>query len=722
MCFASLINTQHSHLQNKLEMAKEALAKLELQIKCAICLDTYRDPKLLQCSHVYCSVCLVRLVVRDHHGQLSITCPSCRQTTSVPDNGTPGLLPAFQVNQLLEIWDDLQKSTDPIAQLERVDSNVACLVSGKKATHLCLEHKEEELTLFCETCQLVICWHCTIQSHNGHKYDLITEVFEKHRDELKACLGPVEESLVSVHETLSQIDSSCNALSVHRSSMEDGIYSSIRMLQEILDKRLVQLVNQLQENTKEKLVSLTARRGKIDAVQSQFKSCAELMKMSLDSNSQVEFFIMKASMIKLANEVTTEFKGLPSYNIPQPDTVFSVSSDMATLCENVGSILEPTMPDVSACCVEGDDFLVGVVRELSTVTVHTVNMNGEPCEIETDSLHCKLVSDIVSTRVTGTVEKVGKNQYRCGYWPNVKGKHHLRLTINDQCIKDSPFAVLVSLPVQHITSPVFVISKVDKPWGVATIADRGVVVSNRFRHCLSFFGPSGTKLGYGGISGSKPGQLQQPCGLALDAHGNILVADCANHRIQKFSWHGIALASVGTMGNKQLQFSFPEDVAYNHITKKLYIVDGNHRVQVLNSNFSFSSVFGKKGSSKGQFSNPSGVACDKDGNVYVADYNNHRIQVFTPEGLFLRMFGQHGEGRGQLKQPVSICFDSNNLLFVTECGNHRVSVFTSEGRFVTTFGQERQGPLQMVNPSGVAADINGILYVCDFGNDKVLLI
>ena len=65
-------------------MAEKALKKVEDQlIDCSICLETYTDPKLLQCLHVFCRKCLVKLVVRDQQGQLILTCPICRQDTPV---------------------------------------------------------------------------------------------------------------------------------------------------------------------------------------------------------------------------------------------------------------------------------------------------------------------------------------------------------------------------------------------------------------------------------------------------------------------------------------------------------------------------------------------------------------------------------------------------------------------------------------------------------------
>ena len=60
---------------------KEAIKKLDEQLKCAICLDTYTDPKLLQCYHIYCRKCLEKLVIRGQQGGLSLT---CHQTTPDP--------------------------------------------------------------------------------------------------------------------------------------------------------------------------------------------------------------------------------------------------------------------------------------------------------------------------------------------------------------------------------------------------------------------------------------------------------------------------------------------------------------------------------------------------------------------------------------------------------------------------------------------------------------
>ena len=91
-------------------------SKFEEQIRCPVCFDTFKEPKQLQCHHVYCRGCLVKLVEKDEQGLLVLPCPTCRKITPVPVNGVKGLQPAFQVNNLLEIEGPLKEALTPSAE------------------------------------------------------------------------------------------------------------------------------------------------------------------------------------------------------------------------------------------------------------------------------------------------------------------------------------------------------------------------------------------------------------------------------------------------------------------------------------------------------------------------------------------------------------------------------------------------------------------------------
>ena len=702
---------------------KTLLEKVEEELNCSICLDTYSDPKLLQCLHAYCRKCLVKLVVRDQQGQLILTCPICRHDTPVPANGVAGLQPAFQINHLLEIMEEHKKAAaDPPA--EKAEKDSASLTSRDKAKVCCREHAGKEVELFCETCGEPVCVKCAIKGGKHHSHDCIEldKAFERYKVEVTASLERMEKQVTTITKALAQLDTRCAEISDQRAAVEADVHTAFGKLQRILDTRKTELIGQLHHITQRKLKGLAVQRDQLETILAQLSSCLGFMRESLKTGSQEEVLSVKSSVVKQVKELTTTFPPDMLKPSTEADTIFSALEDVATACRNYGHVFtRDVLPDPSKCHATGKGMEAAVVGEMSTAVLQAVNFKGLPCEEPIQLSECELVSELSGTRTRGSVERKGQSQYEINYQPTIKGRHQLHVKVEGQHIRGSPFTIPAKSPVEKLGTPILTLCGVGQPWGVA-INQRGeVVVAEYDGHCVSVFSPSGEKLQTFGTCGSGQGQFRYPRGVAVDGECNILVADSHNHRIQKFTPEGQFLTAVGARGEGPLQFNLPNDIAFNAANKKVYVTDKyNHRVQVLNSDLTFSSSFGKRGSGKGQFNCPCCIACDSTGRkVYVADDNNNRVQVFTADGKFLKMFGRRGDGRGELRAPIGVAIDSNDMVYVSEGGNGRVSVFTSEGVFVTSFGSCGEGPGQFQYPYGVAVDISGVVYVCDLSNHRV---
>ena len=737
----------------------QALKKLADQLECSICLNSFTDPKLLQCFHVFCKDCLEPLVLRNQHG-LSLRCPNCRRSTLIPANGVSGLQPAFHVHHLFEIRDALQKvkqglegqktkcekckkrevngfcrdcgkfvcevcmeihqtweeySTHNVISLEQLKSDATEMVPPTKKTLYCSKHSGKELDLFCETDQELICQHCIVKTHRDHQYDLVSEAFPKHRDIIASHLEPVRQQLNTVNKAVQDLGTAQDQIMDQRATIEADIQTKIRQLHEAVEVRKTKLIGQLDQMTQQKLKTLSIQRDELELVQTRLNSCLQFVSDSLKTGSEGEILAMEKPVVRQMKEMCAEFETNKLAPQEQADMALTASSELLPACQQFGQVHSGVCPE--KCYAIGKGLEVATVGEQSTATVHAIDTRDSKCAKPLPLISCELVPSS-GERMKGEVKPSKSSEYQVDYRPTRRGRHQLHIKVCDQHIRGSPFTVVA---VRKLEAPARTITGLNRPWGVAVDKRGQIIIAEWGGHCISIYS-TGKKIRSFGQKGSAPGQFLCPCGVAVDRAGSILVVDRGNHRIQKFTAHEKHPALVGSDGNKPLQFSYPVGIGISP-SEKVYVCDGsNHQVQILNYDLSFSSSFGSGGSGDGHLNYPCDVAFDSRGSVYVADNGNHRIQVFTKDGRFLRKFGEKGGGHGELNNPVCVAIDSDNVVYVSEGDNHRISLFTSEGHFVRSFGTRGQGPGQFDRPRGIVVDKDGLVYVCDSTNGRLQIL
>ena len=729
-------------------MAQKALKKLEERLDCSVCLDTYTDPKQLQCFHIFCQRCLARLVTRDQQGRfLPVVCPTCRQPTPVPaGSGVAGLQSAFHVNHLLEIRGFLKELK--IASSYKRETAASDGGAGKTVVPLCPTHTNKELELYCGTCEEMICAHCAIRggAHHAHDYALLDEAFKLFHAELSRSLEPLESQLERVRDALRELDKRRGEVDDQERMVEGAIDDVMTQLYQILDARKSELVSQLRRTARRKRDTLALQKDQIETTQAQLSGCLESIQESLKTdNSQREVLMRKTTIVKQVKELTTTFQ--PDLLKPhtEADMVLSTSTGlplkMAALCSDYGQVLALGVLDPSKCYATGMGVELGRVGEASFALVHAVSFGGQSCEEEEEweegeaEFECTMTSDVTGAPVKDmVVRQVGRGQHQISYTPLIKGRHQLCITVEGQHIRGSPFGVAVMSSVEKLGTPILTIDGLENPMGVA-ICGGGVAIGGESEQeqvlvtemgvdQVLVFTPGGERVRTIGSCGSGDGQFRSPHGVAVGHAHCILVTDYSNHRIQMFSREGEFVNSVGTSGRGgPLEFNCPTGIACGPEAcgSKIYVTDENHRVQILNSDLTYSGTFGREGSGRGQFCYPSDVTCDLSGRVYVADSYNHRIQIFTPEGLFLGSFGRRGEGGAgdKLSFPASVAVDADGLIYVSDCNNHKVCVFSSEGVFVRSFGGKGKRVGELRGPHGIAVDRSGVVYVCDTTNQRI---
>ena len=225
---------------------------------------------------LYSLRCLVPLVVRDQQGQLGPTCPTCRQVTPIPaDRGVAGLQPAFYINRFLEIQESLKKAeTSTSATPEKAVESTTANAPSRGALGHCFQHPEEELKLYCETCEELICYECALVDckHHEHKYEKLHQAFHKYKGEITSSLEPMEKQVVTIEKALTQLDTHCGEIAEQQKAKEDSIHVTFRQLREVLYVRETDLTKKLHQMTQKKLKGLAAQRDEIETTLAQLKS------------------------------------------------------------------------------------------------------------------------------------------------------------------------------------------------------------------------------------------------------------------------------------------------------------------------------------------------------------------------------------------------------------------------------------------------------------------
>ncbi|KAL3890136.1 hypothetical protein ACJMK2_002429, partial [Sinanodonta woodiana] len=164
--------------------------------ECSICMDSFKNPKLISCHHSFCCKCLEDYVqVNLHNG--CFNCPICRTSIHLPESGISGFQTNFYIdtdtkeNFPCEICGPKNVASSRCLDCEENLCQSCCFVHEKsKATRhhkisdlvtldpemkgkirqrvFCDQHPEEEIKLVCRDCKVPICFMCKAVQHDTH--------------------------------------------------------------------------------------------------------------------------------------------------------------------------------------------------------------------------------------------------------------------------------------------------------------------------------------------------------------------------------------------------------------------------------------------------------------------------------------------------------------------------------------------------------------------------
>ena len=718
----------------------QVLGKLAEQLTCPICLEAYREPKVLECHHVFCKICLEKLaetlpkygVVSREDKPLFLNCPTCRQDSEIPQGGIKNFQSAFHIHSLFDIHNYLLASQypepNPGNSQQLVPNNP--LPRSRRQLNHCSTHQGRVLEMYCETCDVSICCACIVHDHKSHSFSLMADVFPRHKEIISLHSKLLEQQLQAVNSTLEKVVVEAERVKEERDSLNETLELSFQQLHKVLDARQIELTKELDLLTQKRLDHVTVKVKALELVQSESRDFFDTVGHVLQTGSENDILKVEKPLLKHLEQVSSEVSKVSSAPSFKSDLNFIVSERCIGSLSTIGELYTQVpcakncvVRDLDTSCIEIGDKVSAtlVLKDQYGVKVDSVSVSikskaytnrSEPEEGASVQTHDQCLSQVTRTSF---------GQYTISSQPINRGRNKLEVTVDGEDVPGSPFDVVVRPHPTMYKHPVHCVKGMNSPWGVAVDSKGRIIATEKKSHRLVYLSKEDGKiLCTVGKNNLLYNQFQQPAAICVDKNDHLYITELHTFNIKKCNPNGDIIKSVGFPGQGTLEFMSPMGISINPQSGRVYIADmENHRIQVLNSDLTFHRIFTGSPDGKHKLRLPSDVAFDQSGKMYVTDNEKHCVKVYTPDDALVLTIGTRGKREGQLGLPFGVCVDNRDHVYVVEMLNNRVSIFTSSGQFVNSFGLRGSGIGQFDNPHRIAVDNAGYLYVTDNGNNCV---
>ncbi|KAK2828338.1 hypothetical protein Q5P01_019372 [Channa striata] len=716
---------------------------------CSICLDHYRNPKVLPCLHTFCESCLQNYIPPE---SLTLSCPVCRQTSILPEKGVCALQNNFFITNLMEVLQRDPECSRPEAC--SVLESVSAAAAGKPLC--CPNHEGKVMEFYCESCETAMCLDCTEGEHREHVTVPLRDVVEQHKAALKTQLDAIHSRLPQLTAAIELVSEISRQLNERKNEAVAEITSTFEELERALHQRKTALITDLENICSAKQKVLQAQLSSLLQGKEHIQSSCSFTEQALSHGSATEVLLVQKQMSERVTALARhDFPERPHQNAHLDCQV--ETEGLRRSIQNLGVLLT-TAAVAHTSVATGEGLRHAATGQHHTITVTTKDKDGELVRTGNAVLKAEIVSADGSRAAEPDIMDNKNGTYEVGYTLRSEGEYSFALSLYDQPIRGSPFRLRAVKPSDVPQSPDDVKRRVKSPSGtgghirqkavrrpssmysttkkkenpiedelIYRVGSRGrekgeftnlqgisassngrVVVADSNNQCIQVFSNDGQFKMRFGVRGRSPGQLQRPTGVTVDMNGDIVVADYDNRWVSIFSSDGKFKNKIGAgrlMG--------PKGVA---VDKNGHIITVDNKaccVFIFQSNGKLVTKFGGRGTSDRQFAGPHFVAVNNKNEIIVTDFHNHSVKVYSADGEFLFKFGSHGEGNGQFNAPTGVAVDSNGNIIVADWGNSRIQVFDSTGSFLSYINTSAD---PLYGPQGLALTSDGHVAVADSGN------
>ncbi|XP_060100437.1 transcription intermediary factor 1-alpha-like [Heteronotia binoei] len=171
----------------------------------------------------------------------------------------------------------------------REKDDVSSEAVGVTSQHpvFCRFHREEQLKLYCETCDKLTCRDCQLLDHKHHRYQFIEEAFQNQKVVLDTFVAKLMEKSNYVKHTGEQIQNRILEVNQNQKQVAQDIKNAIFTLMIEVNKKGKALLHQLERLTKEHQAKLLQQQEEAAGLSRQLDHVMNFAKWAASSGGSI---------------------------------------------------------------------------------------------------------------------------------------------------------------------------------------------------------------------------------------------------------------------------------------------------------------------------------------------------------------------------------------------------------------------------------------------------
>ncbi|XP_074538156.1 tripartite motif containing 101 [Halichoeres trimaculatus] len=233
-----------------------ALATLEKQLICPICLELFNKPVvILPCQHNLCRKCAnelyqpslfqARTTMMINSGRFR--CPSCRLEVVLDRHGVYGLPRNLLVENIIDVYKQ---------EVSNYNNKVASSLPAPPAPPAqgtCPDHEGEKVNIYCLSCKVPTCSLCKVfGAHQSCQVAPLSDFFQLQKDELSEEVRSLRAYNDKVRALIDDIEQTCRNIEENSETQKRKVCEQFSHMSAILDERRKAMMEKITSEEEEK--------------------------------------------------------------------------------------------------------------------------------------------------------------------------------------------------------------------------------------------------------------------------------------------------------------------------------------------------------------------------------------------------------------------------------------------------------------------------------------